>query len=88
MKLFLRNYFNFKVYGNFSAPQTSKLNKFFINKFINRNVSALWYPELFELKDKSKFISANLVSKDISDLTLLDNFKENYPYTVSLKKIF
>jgi hypothetical protein len=90
MKLFIqRQIANIKLYGNFSVPQTSKLNKFFINKFIGRNNSQNYvfghcYPEIFEFKDKSKFISATLISKDISDLTLLDNYKENYPYTVSL----
>ena len=80
---------NIKLYGNFAAPQESKLNKFFINKFVQRtdflnSMHGHVYPEIFEFKCKSKFAGANLISKDVSDLTMLDNFKENYPYTVSI----
>jgi hypothetical protein len=42
--------------------------------------------ELFELADKSKFLSASLIQIDIQELNNVDNFKEGYQYTKAYAK--
>ena len=38
--------------------------------------------ELFELAGKADFIAASMLQVDFSELSSVDTFKENYPFTV------
>ena len=87
----IRNLFS---YSKFNYLQQRYKDPSFKNKFTDfvysraiskteSNVSSQYFDELFELKDKVSSIKANLLSKDLSELTMIDNYKENFPYTVS-----
>lgn len=41
--------------------------------------------ELFEMADKSKYVAANMVGVDFSEMITIDSYKEVYPFTVILK---
>lgn len=42
------------------------------------------FNELFEMADKAKYIGASMLTIDIAELSSsVDNFKENYPFTVN-----
>lgn len=75
--------YRFRLFNLASNPST-KLNSFFFNQYSKYKLRSLnnSIQEIFEFKDKSKYLSCSLVQKDIVELTALDNFKENYPFTV------
>lgn len=39
--------------------------------------------ELFEFSDKAKFLSASLLSISFNEVSTVDSYKENYPFTVN-----
>ena len=75
-----RLFFNLSYFSN--IKQDSELSNYFYLKSLGSNYDQ-YVNEIFEMKDKSKYIAASLVSKDITELGSLDNFKEDYPYTSS-----
>lgn len=90
----MKKFRNLFSYSKFNYLQHRYKDPSFKNKFTDfvyartiskteSNVSSEYYDELFELKDKVASIKANLLSKDLSELTMIDNYKENFPYTVS-----
>jgi len=84
MSFIARSIFKFKYYASTGIHNT-KLYNFFYRKGgypVSTNVNNNLLQEIFELKDKSKYITSSLLSKDIAELGMIDNFKENYPFTV------
>mmetsp|Transcript_29353 Transcript_29353/g.30464 ORF Transcript_29353/g.30464 Transcript_29353/m.30464 type:complete len:233 (-) Transcript_29353:95-793(-) len=77
----------FAHYGKFSLPQ-SNLNTFFQKKFeVKVSYEDKGFQEVFELKDKLKYLSYFMVSKDISDVGFLDMFKDNYQFTAPYSRV-
>lgn len=77
---------NFWKYCNTSMITSSKVYTHFQGKnqlFYNPNINNL-VSNLFLLKEKSYFLSANLLGKDFSDLPYYDSFNSKYKFTVSL----
>jgi hypothetical protein len=58
-----------------------KYSNFFFNEESRMN-------ELFELADKSDLFSSSMLQIDISELSSVDNYKESYPFTVIILKLF
>lgn len=84
-----RSVFNLKYFFANSLNPTNKLNTFFYKKYYDNlydNDFEDKLQELFEYKDKSIYFTASLVSRDITELNSVDNYKENFPYTVSYIK--
>lgn len=82
----LRSVFNFKYFFANNLNPTNKLNTFFYKKYYENLPESDFedrLQELFEFKDKSLYFTASLVSRDVTELNSLDNYKENFPYTVS-----
>jgi hypothetical protein len=84
----LRPVFSLKNYFTNSLNPNNKLNSFFYKKYFdNLKLGDSDFDnriqELFEYKDKTIYFTAALVSRDITELNSVDNFKENFPYTVS-----
>lgn len=83
-----KSLFNLKYYSVWNwSVQYSQLHNFFYYKF-KSSESPLPHPEqqmneLFILKDKLFYASASLVGINFSELGSVDNFKADYPYTVS-----
>lgn len=86
-KIFFKNYYHLKCYGTLNILNT-KISNFYFNKNISINYNDKLFQELFELKDKSSYIAAALISKDISELNSIDNYKENFPFTVNIILFF
>lgn len=90
LKRLFRNQFvyNWRYYGLTSVNNPTKLYTFFLNKFKNPRNQLIFcesqMQELFELKDKTKYIACSMVNVDFTELCAVDNYKENYPYTVRL----
>lgn len=85
--LFRYSKFNYLQHKNNDSNFKNKLSDFVYRSMMNKQellVNSEKYDELFELKDKVYSIKANLLSKDITELTMIDNYKENFPYTVSI----
>lgn len=88
MKSLIRNrlFNNFRYYGLTSYTGNSKLYEFFLTRYRNSQSklknTELENQQLFELKEKAFYMTASLVTKDFSELGAIDNFKENYPFTV------
>lgn len=86
----LKSFFNFRFYFSNKFNPANKLHNFFYKKYIENkthNISKDHIQELFEYKDKAIYFTASLVCRDITELNSVDNYKENFPYTVRLIKI-
>ena len=94
LNILLRQSFrSLKLYSNFIGikyfPANSGDSEFVIhnNTKLNGIIKPLFnaelkLQELFEMSDKSKYLAANLVSVDFTEMCTLDNYKEAYPLTV------
>ena len=94
LNILLRQSFrSLKLYSNFIGikyfPVNSGDSEFVIhnNTKLNGIIKPLFnaelkLQELFEMSDKSKYLAANLVSVDFTEMCTLDNYKEAYPLTV------
>ncbi len=81
----LKSVFNFKYYFSNNLNPKNKLCNFFYNNYVeeaHQNDFDDKLQELFEYKDKSLYFTASLVSRDITELNSVDNYKENFPFTV------
>lgn len=78
-------FFNLRLFNGKTLP-SNKLHQYFLNQYNKLKLRSLnnSIQEIFEFKDKSKYISSSLVQKDIVEVQTVDCFKENYNYTVSV----
>jgi hypothetical protein len=86
--LFGAFYFKLRYLNLTNIETNGQVYKHSLDYYIN-NTNSLFFTEskmqeLFEYSDKAKFLSASLLSIDISEINTIDSFKENYPYTVLL----
>lgn len=81
--------YNLRIYGLKSYTGKSILYKHFLNTFTLNQPSlstSIDLQEYFDFKEKSLFLSSNLLSQDFAELSTTDNFKEYYPMTSSYSK--
>lgn len=81
--------YNLRIYGLKSYTGKSILYKHFLNTYTLNQPSlssSIDLQEYFDFKEKSLFLSSNLLSQDFSELSTTDNFKEYYPMTSSYSK--
>jgi hypothetical protein len=78
--------YNIRYLGLFSKSHKGEIYKHsfenqyrYSNFFFNEESR---FNELFELAEKSDLFSASMLQMDISELSSVDNYKENYPFTV------
>jgi hypothetical protein len=80
-----QNLYHYK-YGGFTYDPNNSLSRYMYSKYINVSTSMFnsesRMQELFEMSDKSKYVAAHLVNLDCAELIAIDNYKENFPYTV------
>ncbi len=81
------SYFNFRYLNTTAFNSEKPVYAYSLAKFSQVH-SPLFFREskmheLFESAEKGKYLSAVLTSIDTSELTTVDSYKENYPFTVS-----
>jgi hypothetical protein len=79
-------YYKLRYLNTNNVNTDGQVYKTSMDHYIN-NPSSLFFSEskmqeLFEYADKAKFLGASLLSIDISEINVIDSYKENYPYTV------
>lgn len=75
---------NFFKYCLTSYKPTSKLYQFFnLNASKKACEAQSNLKKLFNLKDRSFYLSASLLGRDFSELYNYDSFKDRYQFTVS-----
>lgn len=88
MKIFPQ-FYNIRYLGLFSKNQTGEIYKHSFETHYNSNFffnEESRMNELFELAEKSDLFAASMLQVDISEISSVDTYKENYPFTVN--KIF
>lgn len=87
---FLPYFYNLRYFGVFNVRNKLNPNNHIYENSFSQNFNQSNFivgnetkmHELFELSEKSDLFSASMLQVDISEISSVDTYKENYPFTV------
>lgn len=81
-------YFNMRYLNTLKIKNPGEIYKYSFEKYASPKTNLSFeeskFEELFEIADKLEFLAASMLEIDIAELSSIDNFKENYTFTVLL----
>jgi len=79
-------FFNLRYLNLHKIKKPGEIYKYSLEKYAlpktNLPFEESKFEELFEIADKLEFLAASMLEVDIAELSSIDNFKENYTFTV------
>ncbi len=80
-------YYNLRYLNVFSLSNPGEVYKHSLERYALPKTKLFLeeskFEELFELADKSEYLGASMLEVDIAEINSIDNFKENYTFTVN-----
>ena len=73
----------------FFLSKPNEIYKYGLERYAQNRSTILFedskFEELFEISDKAEYLAYSMLEIDIAELSTIDNFKENYTFTVNKK---